>query len=274
LPRPPIATQVSFGSEQITLGGRPLQNLSADLYSDAAAWAIDRLEFRAPGGTQVSFTSAGSLTGPSGDFSGVLEIDSSDPDVLMMWLQGRSEVSYRSQKPLRLHGNINVAADRVTLDGLRAEIEGGVVEGSVEVANPTAGAGSHLDAALKAERLDLDAASAVVRSLAGPEADWPDEAQVSLDIGRAISAGQGLRPFFAKFGYTPKAFLLDRLKFGRPDDVMLDSSGSFNRAALTGRLNVDASTASMAQLTGLIAPFAPPLAARLNTLATTPGPVR
>ena len=28
-----------------------------------------------------------------------------------------------------------------------------------------------------------------------------------------------LRPFFAKFGYTPKAFLLDRLKFGRPDDI-------------------------------------------------------
>jgi hypothetical protein len=274
LPRPPIATQVSFSSEQITLGGRPLQNINAKLYSDAAAWAIDRMDFRAPGATQISFTSAGSLAAPSGDFSGVLDIDSSDPDVLMMWLQGRNDLSYRSQKPLRLHGNINVAADRVRLDGLKAEIEGGVVEGSVELANPVAGAGSHLDAALKAERLDLDAASAVVRSLAGPQADWPDDARVSLDIGRAISSGQELRPFFAKFGYTPKAFLLDRLKFGQPDGVMLDSSGSFNRADLNARLNVDASTASIGQLTGLIAPLAPSLAARLNTVATPSGPVR
>jgi len=273
LPRPPIATQVSFGSEQITLGGRPLQNLAAELHSDAAAWAIDRLDFRAPGATQISLTSGGSLSGPSGDFSGVLDIDSSDPEVLMMWLQGRGDVGYRSQRPLRLHGNINVAADRVTLDALKAEIEGGVVEGRVEFANPVAGAGSHLDAALKAERLDLDAASAVVRSLGGPQADWPDEVQVSLDVGRAISSGQELRPFFAKFGYTPKAFLLDRLKFGQPDGVMLDGGGNFDRANLTGRLAVDASTVSMAQLTGLIAPLAPTLAARLNA-QVAPGPVR
>jgi hypothetical protein len=271
LPRPPIATQVSFGSEQITLGGRPLQNLNAELYSDAAAWAIDGLDFRAPGATQISFTSAGSPASPSGDFSGILEIGSSDPDVLMMWLQGRNDINYRSQKPLRLHGKINVAADRVVLDALRAEIEGGVVEGRIELASPTAGAGSHLDAALKAERLDLDAASAVVRSLAGPQADWPDEARVSLDVGRAISSGQEMRPFFTKFGYTPKAFVLDRLKFGQPDGVMLDGGGSFDRASLTGRLAVDASTASMGQLTGLIAPLAPSLAARLNALATAPG---
>jgi AsmA-like protein len=274
LPRPPIATQVSFGSEQITLGGRPLQNLNAKLYSNAAAWAIDGLDFRAPGATQISFTSAGNLSGPSGDFRGVLDIDSSDPDVLMMWLQGRSDVGYRSQKPLRLHGNLSVAADGVALDALKAEIEGGVVEGRVALAKPAGGAGSHLEAALKAERLDLDAASAVVRSLAGPQADWPDEAQLSLDVGRAISSGQELRPFFAKFGYTPKAFLLDRLKFGQPDGVMLDGGGNFDRANSTGRLAIDASTASMGQLTGLIAPLAPSLAARLDALATAPGPVR
>jgi len=274
LPRPPIATRISFGAEQITLGGRPLQNFAAELHSDAASWAIDRLDFRAPGLTQVSLTSAGSSPSPSGSFSGLLDIDSSDPDVLMMWLQGRTDVGYRSQKPLRLHGNINVAADRVAIEGLKAEIEGGTVEGRVALSNPQAGTGSQLEAVLKAERLDLDAASAVVRSLAGPQTDWPDEARVSLDVGRAISAGQELRPFFAKFGYTPKALVLERLKFGQPDGVMLEGGGNFDRTGSAGRLAFDASTASMAQLTGLIAPLAPSLAARLNTLATASGPVR
>ena len=58
--------------------------------------------------------------------------------------------------------------------------------------------GSRVDAELKAERLDLDAATAFARSLAGPQGEWPDEAQLSLDIGRAISAGQELRPLLAK----------------------------------------------------------------------------
>ena len=35
---------------------------------------------------------------------------------------------------------------------------------------------TRLEAELKAERLDLDAAGAFIRSLAGPDADWPDEA--------------------------------------------------------------------------------------------------
>ena len=77
---------------------------------------------------------------------------------------------------------------------MKAEIDGGAVEGRIAVSS-AAGGGSRFDAELKAERLDLDAATAFARSLAGPQAEWPDEAQLSLDIGRAISAGQELRPF-------------------------------------------------------------------------------
>ena len=56
----------------------------------------------------------------------------------------------------------------------------------------------------------------LARSLAGPQAEWPDEAQLSLDIGRAISAGQELRPLMAKLGYGPKTISLDQLKIGEP----------------------------------------------------------
>ena len=36
------------------LGGRPVQNLAADLRADAKSWSIDRLDFRAPGTTRVA----------------------------------------------------------------------------------------------------------------------------------------------------------------------------------------------------------------------------
>ena len=169
----PIPAQIEFTSDQIMLGGRPLQNLTAALQADAKSWAIDRLEFRAPGATRVSL---GGSNAQAGSFTGALSVDSADPDTLVTWLQGRSEVTYRSQKPLRLRGDVTVAPDRVSIEAMKAEIDGGAVEGRAAVS--TAGGSSRIDAELKAERLDLDAATALARSLAGPQAEWPDEARL------------------------------------------------------------------------------------------------
>src|ERR1700730_11524033 len=206
------------------LGGRPLQNLAAELHADAKpdlksdvksdlksdvksdvkSWTIDRLDVRAPGATRVALSGTNAPAGPSGSLSGALSVESSDPDVLVAWLQGRSEVTYRSQKPLRLRGDVSVAADRIAIDAMKAEIDGGAVEGRVAVSNQAASGAAPGSADLKAERLDLDAAAALARSLAGPQAEWPDEARLSLDIGRATSAGQELRPFKAKLGSGAK----------------------------------------------------------------------
>ena len=265
----PIPAQIEFSAEQIMLGGRPLQNFTAGLRADSKSWAIDRLELRAPGATRVSFS--GSNAQP-GSFAGALSVDSTDPDALMTWLQGRGEVIYRSQKPLRLRGDLTVAPEGVAIEAMKAEIDGGAVEGRVAVS--TAGGSSRLNAELKAERLDLDAATALARSLAGKQGGWPEEAQLTLDIGRAISAGQELRPFSAKLGYDAKSFSLDRLKIGEPGSVMLEGEGSFDRVNSTGKLTLDSSAASLGQITGLIAPLAPTLAARLAAMGANPGPAR
>jgi hypothetical protein len=276
IPQAPIPAQIEFSSEQIMLGGRPLQNLVADLHadtkSDLKSWSIDRLDFRAPGTTRVSLSGAIAQAGPSGSFKGALNVESSDPDTLMAWLQGRGEVTYRSQKPLRLRGDVSVAANRVAIDAMNAEIDGGALEGRVAVSNQTAGGGSRVDAELKAERLDLDAATAFARSLAGPQAEWPDQAQLSLDIGRATSAGEELRPFTAKLGYGPNTISLDQLKIGDAGGVTMEGGGSFDRGNATGKLALNASSPSLAQITGLIAPLAPALATRLNAMEAAAGP--
>src|SRR6201996_9552688 len=189
-PEPPIPAQIELSSEQIMLGGRPLQDFAADLRTDAKSWTVERLDFRAPGATRVSLSGTGAQPGPDGHFLGALSVESSDPDTLAAWLQGRSELTLRSQKPMRLRGDVNVTADRVAIDAIKAEIDGGAVEGRMAVSNIAAGGGARIDAALKAERLDLDAATAFVRSLLGPQAEWPEQVQLSLDIGRAVSAGQ------------------------------------------------------------------------------------
>ena len=58
IPHVPIPAQIEFTSEQVMLGGRPLQDIAAELHGDAKSWPVDRLEFRAPGTTQVSLSEA------------------------------------------------------------------------------------------------------------------------------------------------------------------------------------------------------------------------
>jgi large subunit ribosomal protein L24 len=271
IPPASLATQIELSAEQIMLGGRPVQSFAADLRGDPSSWTIDRLEFRAPGATRVALSGEIAEPGASASFKGAVSVDSSDPNTLAGWLQGRGDIVYRNQKPLRVSGNLTVAPDRLAIDGLNAEIDGGALEGRLAVLNRAAGEGSRVEAALKADRLDLDAATAFINSLAGPQAEWPDEAQLSLDIGRAVSAGQELRPFVAKLSYGPKTISLDQLKIGEASGVRMEGAGNFDRVNATGKLTLNASTASFAQFTALIAPVAPVVAARLNAMAIRPG---
>ena len=272
IPHAPIAAQIELSTEQVMLGGRPLQDIAAELHSDGKIWTVHRLEFRAPGATKVSLNGANAPSTSPDAFKAALNVESSDPDALMIWLQGRGDIAYRSQKPLRLRGDVTVAPDGFAIDAMKAEIDGGAVEGRVAATHRAANTGSRVAADLKAGRLDLDAAMAFVRSLAGPQAEWPDEAQLSLDIGRAISAGQELRPLVAKLGYGPSTVSLERLKVGQPDSVLIEGAGSYDRVNATGKLALDSSAASLGQITGLIAPFTPSVASRLNALGTSPGP--
>ena len=209
-PEPPIPTELELAAEQIVLGGRSVQNFAGQLRSDTRSWAVDRLELRAPGSTRVSL-SGKAVDGTSGRFKGALTIESSDPDALVMWLQGRSEATYRSQNPFRLSGDVNVAADGVAIDNVKSEIDGGAVEGRVALTRDAAN-GAAFEAALKAERLDLDSAAAFARTVLGPHGEWPERAQLSLAINHAISAGQDLHPFSAKLGYDPKTMTLENVE--------------------------------------------------------------
>lgn len=271
IPQAPIPAQIEFNSDQIMLGGRPLQNIAAELQTDGRSWTFQRLELRAPGMTQLSLNGA---TPGADSFSGRLSVESSDPDTLTAWLQGRSEVNRRSTRPLRLAGDVTIAANHLAIDRLKADIEGGTVQGRIAFVQTGASNGSRIDAELKADRLDLDAAASFVRALAGPQGEWPEEARLSLDIGRAISAGQELRPFAAKLAYGPASLSLEQLHFGQASGVTTEASGSFDRTKATGKLALKSSANSLRELTALIEPFAPAVRVRFDAIPALPGATR
>lgn len=271
LPRLPVASQITLSADQIMLGGRPVQTVTATLRGDAYSWRIDRMEARAPGTTRVSLSS-GAAAGDDG-FKGAVDLESAEPDVFAGWLRGSNDGAARNQKSLKLRGDVDSGSAYLNIDNLRAESDGSAVNGRIALVFPD-GALSRVEARLKGDRLDIDPVIALARAVAGPQAAWPQETILSLDIGSAISAGQEMKPFGIDLRYGPDAIALDRLKIGEASGVMLDGNGAFDRKAATGRLGLTASAASLSRVTTLLAPYAPEFTARLGSAVTGAGPVR
>ena len=76
VPLPPIPAQIELSTEQVMLGGRPLQDIAAELHGDAKAWSVHKLEFRAPGTTRVSLSEANAKNAAPGQFKAALNIES------------------------------------------------------------------------------------------------------------------------------------------------------------------------------------------------------
>jgi large subunit ribosomal protein L24 len=269
LPAVLIPMHIELDAEQIALGGRPIQNVTAELHADKSAWTVKKFEVRAPGVTQVSAT--GAISGAT--YSGPVTIESADPGFFWSWLQGRSDINDSAMKPIRARGNMTMAADRVGIEEFSAEFDGGVIAGRVALADLTDGK-TRLDAALKADAFNLDNASGVVSALAGPKSNWPDEVKLSLDIDKAMLAGQEIRPVGVEFASGPNTVTLDRLTVGNPKNFSIGGAGSFNRGAGSGKLSLNVNASSLARVGGFLDSFSPMFASRLKAVESTPGDAR
>lgn len=271
LPVMPLPAQIEASADQIALGGRPLQTIAVELRGDEQAWTVGKFEMRAPGATRVSANGTIAQPGASARFTGPINIESSDPDVLAAWLQGRSDTTYRNQKPLRLRGDATLAADRVALDGVKADINGGTMEGRVALLNMANGK-TRFEAALNTASFDLDAMSSLAGALAGPQSGWPDEGQVVLNAESAALAGETVRPVAVSLSYSPTKFTLDRIEIGNASsDLTVSGTGSFDRTEGGGKLGLYASASSLERVGSLVSPFAPALAERLAAVPKEPG---
>lgn len=274
IPAAPVPMQVEISADQIVLGGRSVQNTVAELRGDKTAWTVTKLEMRAPGATQISASGIVSQVGMAATaFTGPAFMESADPDSFSAWLQGRSEVALGAQKPVHARGNVTIAADRFSVEDLKSDFGGGALTGRVAFADLPDGR-TRLQVALKAEEFNFDAGGALASSLAGPNFNWPDEVKISLDFGKAVLAGQDVRPVAVDFAISPTAISLSRLNVGDVKSLAINGSGSFDRIAGSGRFSLNASAASLEQIGNLVAPLFPTVADRLTALERSPGDVR
>ena len=226
--RAPLPIQLGIGIDQVTLGGNGLQNLRGDISGNANGWSLDRLEFRAPGLTQVRLSGRLDVGSDGVAFTGPAQIESSDPRALALWLEGRTETGQNDLRPLSLHGDITLASDRIAVDGLKAEFDRKPVTGRLAYTLASGDRPAKLDAELKAPQLDIDAAVAFGRGLlAGSSFERPREMTLAIEVGRISFSGVDARDARVRMQVDPNGLQLDRLIVG---DI---GGGSF---AATGRI--------------------------------------
>lgn len=271
---PPLPVTVEASVETVTLGGRPVQGVSVMLRGSAADWTIDRLAARAPGATDIAVREAAIRPGERGGFSGGVEIATTDPDALAAWLRGRSEAAPRIARPLRAAGRLSIEAGRLAVEEFSADLDGDRLGGRLVLSGLDRADGVRAEAALSAGQLDLDAATAVLRAAAGGTMPWPREAQLTLDIARAVVGGQEVKPVALRLAYGPDAVTLDRLTFGAGSGIAVEGQGAFDRVASTGQMTLNATAPSLAPFAALLRASLPALAERLATVPAGRGPAR
>ena len=218
----------------MTLGGAPMQNVASDLRSDGTTWTLDRLEFRAPGFTQVKVDGRLYPLGKGLGFAGGANVDSNDPKNLVAWLAGQATTTAQF-KPWRAKGDVTLRADRIAVEQLRTEIDRGVVEGSVSYAWPAGDRPARLDGELRAAELDLDGVLGFGESaLSGLGLERPGEVTLAIDIGRAKIAGFDARNIAARLKLDAGGLAIERLSIGDLGDTAFVATGRIQTQSSPG----------------------------------------
>jgi uncharacterized protein involved in outer membrane biogenesis len=266
--RPSWPVKLALNVDTMTLGGASVQNVGTDLRSDGTTWTVERLEFRAPGYTQVKVNGRLYPLGKGLGFAGGASIDSNDPKNLVAWLAARSTAAAQF-KPWHAKGDVTLRADRIAVERLRTEIDRGVVEGSVSYAWPVGDRPARLDGELRAAELDLDGVLGFGESaLSGLGLERPGEVTLAMDVGKAKIAGFDARNIAARLKLDAGGLAIERLSVGDLGDTSFVATGRIQTLSSPGgsiTVNLDAR-----DLNGILAlseKFTPALAGPLRRLA-------
>lgn len=262
--RTKLPVQVGLGIDQITIGGSAVQNLRGDISSNANGWSLDRLEFRAPGLTQVRLSGQLAVGNDGVSFTGPAQFDSSDPRTLALWLEGRGEGTQGDLRPLSLRGDITLASDRIAVERLTAEFDRKPVTGRFAYFPAIGSRPAKLDAELRAPQLDVDAALNFGRALlAGSVLERPSEMTLAVEIARASFSGVDARDARMRLHVDPRGLELDRLTIGDIGGGSFTASGriDMNENRPQGSLELDLETGKVAAIAGIAERLAPEPAA-------------
>jgi hypothetical protein len=260
VPQPPLPVRIGLGVDAVTVGGTVIQSLRGDVAFDSKGWDLDKIEFRAPGTTQVSLSGRIDVTPQGVSFRGPATLDAGDLKPLVAWLEGRSDVPPGPMKALRARGEVTVGQDRIAIERLRASFDRETLEGRLSYAWADNDRPARLEAEVGAAELDLDAVLSFTNAARAATAfELPREVALAVDIGRATFAGVEARKVRAALKLDAGALQVERLSVADLGGAAVDASGRIEELSSTprGQLKFDLDARSLAGVTSIAAKFAP-----------------
>jgi uncharacterized protein involved in outer membrane biogenesis len=268
--RPSWPVSLALNVDIAAFAGAGLQNIAAELRSDGAAWYLDRLELRAPGFTRIKLDGRLSPLGKGHSFTGEANVDAADPGSLMAWLAGRAGPIGPAGpiRPWRAKGLVTLDADRIAVDRLQTEFERGSIEGRAAYSWRSGDRPALVDAELRAAEIDLDALLALGKAaLSGLNLEWPGQAALAFETGRARIAGLEARDVAARVKFDAAGIAIERLSIADLGDATVAAGGRIQITAPSGgHITADLDARNLKGIVALAERFAPMLAEPLRRL--------
>lgn len=231
--RAPMRGILELDVDALAIGGGALQNLHGKIGIADDYWDIETLEFRAPGFTQAHLSGRLESSRAKGlEFTGPASIESSDPKTLWSFIEGEGDRLPASAASLRASGDLTIGDRGIVVDRLRAEVDNKPIEGRIAYAPAGANGPARLDAALRADEIDLDRAIAVANSaFGGVKFERPRDVALSLAIGRVSYAGVQASKVDAKLKLDASGLTVERFSIGDLRGARVSATGLIDTAS-------------------------------------------
>ncbi len=274
---PDIPARVSLSIDALTLAGSTLQSVRGDVNAQGSGWDIERVEFRAPGLTQVRVSGHLDLLPSAAAFTGPAIVESADPKAFLAWLEGNPDTQgLRSAASLRAEGVVTLGSERMSIEQLAVDIDRKPMKGRLAYAWPVAGRNAKLEAELKAADLDLDALQTSLRAIfGGTTAIVPGEVTLALDLGRATLFGTQASGVAADIRMQERRLAIERLSVSDFGGAAIQARGTIEEplSAPHGALTLDVEGRSLDGILNLLAQYAPEAAGRIRARAQQLSPL-
>lgn len=153
---PALDGRLTLDFRGVVLAGDVVQDLTLAAASENGDWRLDKASARLPGATSLSV--AGAAGAASGGYAGKATFETADLAAFRRWLTAGDETASAPVRRLSLKGDVAASDGGAAVENAELIIEGARSTGRLSW-RPASGSGSRgrLEAALEADRLDLDA---------------------------------------------------------------------------------------------------------------------
>ncbi len=275
--KPPLPVVLGVDIDAMMIGGSALQSLHGQVRYDAQGWRVDNLALRAPGFSDVALSGRLEMTRDGVAFSGPAQLESTDLNALLAWLEGRYERSTSPPQAVNAHGDVTIAGDRLALERLTADIDGGRIEGRLVYTSAGADRPAMLEAVVHGPELDIDALTGfATRAIGDNGLAAPRQVALALDIGKATIAGVDARQVNAQVKFDAGVLHIDRLSVGDLGGATLNIAGRIDELSSQprGRITLDVDGRTLGGLNRVAEKYAPQAAAWLGRVAERLGPAK